>query len=90
MKQDLLDHLNNVFNEAAYAAASIDYDKEHSSFRLTFETRINNVPKVTSIDRDTLVDGEIKELKRLTQQMESIALGPFGRQAKERIKRQGK
>ena len=77
VKDDILNFLEEKFEGSAYATATVDFDKEHSQYRITFETRANNVPKITIVDRETIIDGELKELTRLSGQMRDLAPAPY-------------
>ena len=81
LKDEILNHLDSRFEGSAYANASVDFEKEHSQYRITLETRVDNIPKITVVDRESLFDGEIKELKRLSNQMSQLAQSPFAWEA---------
>lgn len=77
IKDEVLKFLEEKYSGDAYATASVHYDSEKSSHLIRFETRLNNIPKITVVDKDTLEGGEIAELRRISLQMTEIAAAPF-------------
>ena len=76
-KTEILDYLADKFDGTAYAKADVTSNDEGSEWRITVETRINNIPKVTVMDSTLLNDSEMQELTRISGQMQELAVGPF-------------
>ena len=76
-KDEILDYLATKFDGTAYAKADLTSNDDGSEWRITVETRINNIPKVTVMDSALLNDGEMQELTRISGQMQELAVGPF-------------
>jgi DNA gyrase subunit B len=53
------------------------FDAEYSRYRVTFETRIRDVPQTSAIDAGMFTSGEMVELRRIRKQIEEIAKPPF-------------
>jgi len=70
-------HLKGIYHNLFYIAGEVSFDQEHSSWRIIFETRIDNLPKTSIIDLASLDGGEISELRRIKDQMNSVAVPPF-------------
>lgn len=58
-----------------FIEGALQFDEEHSWYRIKFETRIADLPKTTVVGPETI--GELEELRRIRQQMEEIARPPF-------------
>ncbi|MFK7823807.1 MAG: DNA topoisomerase (ATP-hydrolyzing) subunit B [Oligoflexales bacterium] len=58
-------------------SGKVEFDKEHSSYSIVFESLINNIPKTSTIDAKFLQYGEIQELKRIKSQLDQLAIAPF-------------
>jgi DNA gyrase subunit B len=75
--ENIIIHLHGLYQKMFHIAGEVTFDKEHSSWRIVFETRINNVPKVSIVDGLSLEGGEIAELRRINTQIKEVAHGPF-------------
>ena len=80
--QELLDrikaHLNHaVSGEYNRVDGDLLYDKEHSQYQVRLETRIANVTKQSLLSGELFSSGEFVELKKLNDQMNSLATAPF-------------
>jgi DNA gyrase subunit B len=75
--EKILVHLHGLYQNMFHLSGEVVYDAEHTSWRIIFETRINNVPKVSVIDGSNLDTGEIVELRRVLDQMREVTTGPF-------------
>jgi DNA gyrase subunit B len=62
----------------------ISVDQEHSTHRIAFETRVNNIPKISIFDSSYAASGEFLELRRLSLQLQQQALVPFTLQRSEK------
>lgn len=70
------DYLEKEYEGNAFAQLRLE-GSDNGEFELVVDTRLNNIPKVTQINR-ALIDGhEVKELKRLDGQINDIAQAPF-------------
>ena len=78
--EKILVYLHGLYQNMFHVSGEVVYDAEHSSWRIIFETRINNVPKISVIDGSNLDTGEIVELRRVLDQMREVANGPFNYQ----------
>lgn len=61
----------------AWADAKVVFDPEYSRYRILFETRERDIPQTSVVDAAFFAAGEIVELRRLSRQMDEIALAPF-------------
>ena len=69
--------LNKSRSSFTQARSSILFDKERSSYSIVFETLINNIPRISTIDSNFLQYGEIKELRKISQDLTNVAKAPF-------------
>lgn len=80
--QSLLEEIRQYFStkksdEFAFIDGTISFDKEHSKQRITFETRVNNIPKISTFESTFFESGEYLELRRLHQQLQQQAQAPY-------------
>lgn len=64
-------------SDYAYAQGRVKFDEENSRYSIVFETRINNVPKLSTVDASIFTSGEIVELRRIKNQLDDLAKAPF-------------
>lgn len=57
--------------------ALIERDDELSMWKITFDTLIQNIPKSTLIDRQFLNSGELAELRKMREELNSQIQAPF-------------
>ncbi len=81
--QGIIDEISHLVKaqkteNTPYIFGQLKFDEEHSSYQIVLETRINDKPKRSQIDKAWFQTGEINELRRLMQQMTEIAKLPFG------------
>ncbi len=55
----------------------IVFDAEHSRYQVILETRIRDLPQTSIIDSGLFASGEIVELRRISKQMQEVAVAPF-------------
>lgn len=76
--KDIKQYLESRYqDQRIYVNGHVSFDEEYSRYKVTFETRINDVPRTTIIDAPLLSGGEIIELRRISKQMSDIAQSPF-------------
>ncbi|MEZ4742862.1 MAG: DNA topoisomerase (ATP-hydrolyzing) subunit B [Bdellovibrionota bacterium] len=63
--------------ELSHVSSEIHFDQETSRYKIVFNTRINNFPKISIVDSAIFTAGEIVELRRIYAQMIELAEGPF-------------
>jgi DNA gyrase subunit B len=61
----------------AYVQADVQFDSETARYRIIFNTRIDNLPRMTILDGTVFTSGEIIELRRVKKQMTDLAQAPF-------------
>ncbi len=71
--------------ESAFIDGQISFDQEHSTHRLIFETRVNNIPAHSLFDSTFFASGEYLELRRLHQQLHNQAQAPFTLKRAEKV-----
>jgi DNA gyrase subunit B len=62
---------------AVFVDGVVSFDQEHSRHRIAFETRVNNIPKISIFDSSYAESGEFLELRRLNLQLQQQAIMPF-------------
>ena len=60
-----------------YVDYDLVFDKEYSRYRIRFDTRINDVPKISLLDNNFLTSGDLAELRRNYKQMSDAAALPL-------------
>lgn len=76
--QALLRHIEQVYAGSRVSAqGQVIFDQEYSRYKLKIETQIRDVPRTSMIDAGIFAGGEVLELRRIKQQIEEIAQGPF-------------
>ena len=60
-----------------YATYEIKFNSETNRFRIELDTRIDSRPSFSHVDASVFTSGEIVELRRITDQMDSVAKPPF-------------
>ena len=60
-----------------FAEGVVSFDPEYSRYKIVFETRIKDVPFISTIDSSLVTAGEIIELRRIQKQLMEIAQTPF-------------
>lgn len=78
LKDDIITALKkSVGRDVVYADGRVEFDSEASRYRIIFNTRISNLPRMTILDGAVFSAGEIVELRRVKKQMAEIAQAPF-------------
>src|SRR5690606_32468113 len=63
--------------ERIVANIKIEFDKEHSEYRLICETKVKDYPRIFNLTANLFAQGgEIYELRRIKLEIDDIALGP--------------
>jgi DNA gyrase subunit B len=78
----LLDSLEAYLSEKSAGEynrveSRLDYDKEHSQYQVSVETRINNITKLSVLNGELFKSGDLLELRKLRQQIKSLTTAPF-------------
>jgi len=78
LKNDVLEYLKKTLEGHRYfAAGEVEYDKEYSCYRIVFDTRIKDVPKISVVNSPMFSGGDIIELRRIRGQILDLAKAPF-------------
>lgn len=78
LKDQIIQFLNDrEGHEINFVEGVVDFDKEHSCYRITFNTRIKNTPKVTVVEQSFLNSGELAELRKINIQLQEQVQAPF-------------
>jgi DNA gyrase subunit B len=76
----LLEMLQNTLvsqHSDAVLQARVEWDEEHSCYRLVFVTRDHDTTLETVIDRGLLASQDLRELRSLAHQLESLGTPPY-------------
>lgn len=65
---------SNAYNKAQ---AKVQRDDEHSLWTITFDTLIDNIPKISVVDGNFFQSGELLELRKIKGQLDQQAVAPF-------------
>jgi DNA gyrase subunit B len=57
--------------------SEVTFDKEHGSYRIEIETRINNIPQTTVVDRQLIEQGEVVKIRQLRAQIDQLVTLPL-------------
>lgn len=63
--------------QRAQATGTISFDEAHSRYKITLETRIRDIPQISTIDASVFSSGEVVELRRIYKQMYEVAPPPY-------------
>jgi DNA gyrase subunit B len=78
LKDKVIKALEKRFEgQRVYATGKVVFDSEHSRYQIILDTRIRNMPQVSTIDAGLFASGEVVELRRIHQQMHEVAEAPF-------------
>ncbi|MFW7378311.1 MAG: DNA topoisomerase (ATP-hydrolyzing) subunit B [Oligoflexus sp.] len=78
LKDDVLSYLEKRLEGHRYfASGKVEFDKEYSCYRIVFDTRIKDVPKISIINSPMFSGGDIIELRRIKNQIMELAKSPF-------------
>ncbi len=66
-----------LVNQRVFIEGKCIFDQEYSRYRLSFETRIKDVPQTSIVDAGLFASGEMVELRRINKQLREIAEPPF-------------
>lgn len=63
--------------ERLFVQGDIAFNAETSRYRIDLETRIRDIPQLSSIDSSLFASGEVVEIRRVYHQMNDVAAPPF-------------
>ena len=68
---------SKLAGQRLFVTDRIVFDAEHSRYQVILETRIRDLPQTSVIDSGLFGSGEIVELRRISKQMQEVAVAPF-------------
>jgi DNA gyrase subunit B len=78
LNEKIIGHLLGKQNgKRVYATGKCSFDEEFSRYKLTLETRIDNIMQTSVLDASLFASGEIVELRRIKSQLDEIVTAPF-------------